>query len=162
VQLEDPASLTRVLLAALAQIARPSFVVIREQVVHANDAGRARLDAEGPAIRRQILAAIHQGDPRFDVHATHDGVEASEHLVIARRPGDGRRARVEQMASRCHLTPRQAEVLQLVASGRSNGRIATELRISPRTVEAHVTAIFDRVGCQSRAELLATVALLED
>ena len=51
------------------------------------------------------------------------------------------------------LTSRQREVLQLVAEGRSAKQIATELSISPKTVEFHKAAIMDRVGLRTTAEL---------
>jgi DNA-binding NarL/FixJ family response regulator len=43
------------------------------------------------------------------------------------------------------LTEREIEVLALVASGRSNSGIASELRVSPRTVDAHLRAIFAKL-----------------
>ena len=58
---------------------------------------------------------------------------------------------------RWKLTPRQREVLELVARGTSNSEIARELEISERTVEVHLTAIFTRARCNSRAELIAVV-----
>jgi DNA-binding NarL/FixJ family response regulator len=44
------------------------------------------------------------------------------------------------------LTPREKEVLGLVAQGRSNAAIATALFISPKVVEKHVASIFDKLG----------------
>lgn len=58
---------------------------------------------------------------------------------------------------RWRLTPRQVEVLELLARGESNSGIAAELSISERTVEVHLTAIFVRAQCKSRTELIATV-----
>ena len=51
------------------------------------------------------------------------------------------------------LTPRQREVLQLVAEGRSVKQIARLLEISPRTVEFHQTRIRETLGVRSTAEL---------
>lgn len=53
------------------------------------------------------------------------------------------------------LTPRQAEVLRLVATGKTNKAIAAELFISERTVERHLSNIFTRLGLSSRAEATA-------
>jgi DNA-binding CsgD family transcriptional regulator len=50
------------------------------------------------------------------------------------------------------LSPREAEVLRLVASGRSNPEIAEELSISPRTVTTHLTHVFAKLGVEGRAE----------
>ncbi len=52
------------------------------------------------------------------------------------------------------LTPRQVEVLNLVAEGKSNKRIAYELSISEMTVKAHVTAILRKLGVVSRAQAI--------
>jgi len=50
------------------------------------------------------------------------------------------------------LTPREREVLALIAEGRSNAAIAEELVITVGAVENHVTAIFDRLGLRARPE----------
>jgi DNA-binding NarL/FixJ family response regulator len=44
------------------------------------------------------------------------------------------------------LTPREREVLSLVAQGRSNAAIAGALFISPKVVEKHIASIFDKLG----------------
>jgi DNA-binding NarL/FixJ family response regulator len=44
------------------------------------------------------------------------------------------------------LTPREREVLSLIAQGRSNAAIAGTLFISPKVVEKHVASIFDKLG----------------
>ena len=51
------------------------------------------------------------------------------------------------------LTPRQREVLQLIAEGKSAKEIAEMLKVSPRTVEFHKTSIMDELGLRSIAEL---------
>jgi ATP/maltotriose-dependent transcriptional regulator MalT len=56
------------------------------------------------------------------------------------------------------LTRREAEVLRLVALGRSNRAVAEELFLSIRTVERHITNIYGKVGAQGKAE--ATVFAL--
>ena len=52
------------------------------------------------------------------------------------------------------LTPRQREVLQLIAEGRSAKQIAGLLKISTRTAEAHKANILKALGLQSTAELV--------
>lgn len=52
------------------------------------------------------------------------------------------------------LTPRQREVLQLVAEGRSAKEIASLLHISPRTVEFHKYRIMEDLGLRTNAELI--------
>jgi DNA-binding NarL/FixJ family response regulator len=50
------------------------------------------------------------------------------------------------------LTPREREVLTLMAEGRSNRAIASELVISERAVEKHVTSIFTKLDLPATAE----------
>ena len=50
------------------------------------------------------------------------------------------------------LSKRELEVLALVAAGRTNGQIAQELFISPKTASVHVTHILDKLGVSSRIE----------
>lgn len=53
------------------------------------------------------------------------------------------------------LTPRQLEVLRAMADGATNRSIADRLAISQRTVDRHVSNIFDKLGVGSRAEATA-------
>lgn len=53
------------------------------------------------------------------------------------------------------LTPREAQVLRLVASGRTNKAIAAELSLSERTIERHVSNIFTKLEVSSRAAATA-------
>jgi DNA-binding NarL/FixJ family response regulator len=51
------------------------------------------------------------------------------------------------------LTPRQREVLQLIAEGKSTKEISSALRISQKTVEFHRNSLMDELGMRSIAEL---------
>ena len=51
-----------------------------------------------------------------------------------------------------NLTPRQADVLRLLAAGRSNKQIAAELYLSPATVERHLATIYRNLGLAGRVE----------
>jgi DNA-binding NarL/FixJ family response regulator len=53
------------------------------------------------------------------------------------------------------LTPREAEVLALVAAGRSNRQIAQALFISPKTASVHVSNILAKLGVANRVEAAA-------
>jgi DNA-binding NarL/FixJ family response regulator len=53
------------------------------------------------------------------------------------------------------LTPRELQVLRLLAAGRSNKAIAAELVLSKRTVDRHVSNIFDKCRVSSRAAATA-------
>lgn len=50
------------------------------------------------------------------------------------------------------LTPRERDVLALVADGLPNKRIAQRLEISEKTVKAHLTRVFDRIGVTDRTQ----------
>ena len=53
------------------------------------------------------------------------------------------------------LTPREIEVLRLVAAGRSNREIADELFISEKTVARHLTNVFTKLDVESRTQAAA-------
>ena len=56
------------------------------------------------------------------------------------------------------LTPQERAVARLVAAGHSNRKVADELLLSVRTVEAHLTKVYGKLAISSRAELAATYA----
>jgi DNA-binding NarL/FixJ family response regulator len=62
------------------------------------------------------------------------------------------------------LTPRERQVLQLIAEGRSNQRTGRELYLSPKTVETHVAAVVTTLGLASHPDdnrrVLAALAWL--
>jgi DNA-binding NarL/FixJ family response regulator len=66
---------------------------------------------------------------------------------IPRGPQAGTRAHPEG------LTPRQADILDLLAGGLTNAQIAERLVLSVRTVDHHVSAILTRLGLSSRREV---------
>jgi two-component system response regulator NreC len=59
------------------------------------------------------------------------------------------------------LTPREREVLRLLAAGHTNPEIATLLFLSPRTIESHRANIQRKLGVRSRADLVRAAAELE-
>jgi DNA-binding NarL/FixJ family response regulator len=73
----------------------------------------------------------------------------------------GRRRQDDPVAE---LTPRELEVLEQMAEGRSNQAIGERLFITPRAVEKHVTSIFGKLGLPATAEdhrrVLAVLAYL--
>ena len=74
-----------------------------------------------------------------------DGDAVAAVLAAAGRGGRRRRA------GPAGLTPRQVEVLRLLAQGLSNREIGRRLVVSPRTAERHVQDIYARIGVASRA-----------
>jgi PAS domain S-box-containing protein len=59
------------------------------------------------------------------------------------------------------LTPREREVVTLIAMGRETGQIAQELHVSPETVRTHVRNAMAKLGAHTRAQLVA-IALCND
>jgi DNA-binding NarL/FixJ family response regulator len=53
------------------------------------------------------------------------------------------------------ITTRELEVLRLVVDGMSNDQVGAELGITTRTVEAHLTRLYERLRVRSRTELVA-------
>jgi DNA-binding NarL/FixJ family response regulator len=83
------------------------------------------------------------------VRAAADGVFVLDRAIsrrLARRPGS------ERPRPAIALTPREAEVLTLVARGLPNKRIAAELGLGVRTVEGYVSGVLGKLGAASRTE----------
>jgi two-component system nitrate/nitrite response regulator NarL len=53
------------------------------------------------------------------------------------------------------LTPREREVLKLVADGRSAPEIGQLIHLSPATVKSHLHAIYEKLGVSERAAAVA-------
>jgi DNA-binding NarL/FixJ family response regulator len=70
-------------------------------------------------------------------------------------PGRETTERAERLARRSALTPRQTEVLRHLAHGKPNKTIAAQLGCAEVTVELHVTALLEKLGCENRTELVA-------
>ena len=93
-----------------------------------------------------------------------DEVSSASELAAARlvfvelgaQPAVGRADRLNSSpALPGGLTPREAEVLRLVASGQSNAKIAAELVLSEKTVARHLSNIFTKLGVTSRTAAAA-------
>jgi DNA-binding NarL/FixJ family response regulator len=52
------------------------------------------------------------------------------------------------------VTPREYDVLRLVAVGYTNGEIAQRLRLSPNTVKTYLSNVMDKLGARNRAQLI--------
>jgi two-component system, LuxR family, response regulator FixJ len=84
-------------------------------------------------------------------------------LAIAR----GQRARIEHdtraelQALVADLSPRQVQVMRLVAEGFSNKEIALKLEISPRTVENYRAWVMEKMGAKNLADLVRKVLILD-
>jgi DNA-binding CsgD family transcriptional regulator len=70
--------------------------------------------------------------------------------VAHRRAADGAVATLPGLA---RLSPREQELVILVAQGRTDAQIAAQLYITVRTVGSHLDRIRDKTGCRRRADL---------
>jgi DNA-binding NarL/FixJ family response regulator len=88
-----------------------------------------------------------------------DGETVIDPTIVARLVG--RRRRVDPIS---RLSDREREVLGLIAEGMSNRAIAARLSVTERTVEAHVTQIFQKLGMPASSDqhrrVLAVLAFL--
>ncbi|HEY2788546.1 MAG TPA: response regulator transcription factor [Gaiellales bacterium] len=94
----------------------------------------------------ELLAAIHTvaaGDSLLSPSVTRTVIER-----MAAQPAPAVRA----SALLADLTPREREVLELIARGRSNGEIATALVIEESTVKTHVKRILGKLGLRDRIQ----------
>jgi DNA-binding NarL/FixJ family response regulator len=108
----------------------------RDEILSALDAGAIGYllkDAEPDELIRGVRAAA-QGDSPL-------APKAARTLIGSRNVGPSHQ-----------LTDREREVLQLVARGLPNKLIARELGISEKTVKAHLTTVFQRIGVTDRVQ----------
>ena len=143
----DGISATRDLLAAFPDV-RVVILTTFEQDDYIF--GALAAGASGFLLKRtapeELMAAIHTiaaGDSLLSPSVTSRVIER-----MARQPGPdaARDARLEE------LTPRELEVLQLVARGLSNGEIAATLVIEESTVKTHMQRLLAKLGARDRVQ----------
>jgi predicted ATPase/class 3 adenylate cyclase/DNA-binding CsgD family transcriptional regulator len=78
-----------------------------------------------------------------------------EAIAYARRGHGGRKRPASGWRS---LTPTERDVVRLVSEGLSNNDIASRLFISPRTVQSHLTHVYNKLGVSSRVQLVQEAA----
>jgi DNA-binding NarL/FixJ family response regulator len=158
-------------LVRIADSHRPDVVVADIQMPpdHADDGLRAALQirASQPAVGILVLSQFLEDSYAFDLVA--DGAQGVGYLLkekvgdlrmftdAVRRVADGGSVLDPDVVARLvgrkrkaspvdNLTPRERQVLALIAEGRSNAGIANELVVTVAAVERNVTSIFDKLG----------------
>ncbi|RWC24605.1 helix-turn-helix transcriptional regulator [Mesorhizobium sp.] len=134
-----PASIPRVLLSGRANVERPAGEVLAVMPTGADDlliAAAARLAAAGYRVSGDGRSGRH-----VDFHAG-DGEPFEEEAS-------------DDHATRPTLSPREAEVLALLAEGAPNKVIARRLNISVHTAKFHVAAILIKLGAANRTDAIA-------
>jgi ATP/maltotriose-dependent transcriptional regulator MalT len=120
------------------------------------EAARARIElATVLAATRRPAAAADQAARAHEVlmrlGAVHEAERATPLLGLPDHDASGPQDRTT-------LTPRERQVLALVAQGMSDAAIAASLTLSRHTVHRHVANIFTKLGCSSRAAAVARAA----
>ena len=140
---------------------------------HASHAEATRLLASAAALRARIgsvrfpiytdwyqsvLSALRSalGDTEFDTAWTEGTALSIDETVAYATRGRGERKR--PTTGRGSLTPAELDVVRLVADGLANKEIAEKLFVSPRTVQAHLTHIYAKLGTSSRVQLAKEAA----
>jgi DNA-binding NarL/FixJ family response regulator len=94
----------------------------------------------------EISRAVHAA-------AAHQALlDPMVHSRLIEAAGAARRPAPRPVALPDDLTPREAEVLSLIARGLSNGEIAATLVVSEATVKTHINHVFAKIGARDRAQ----------
>ena len=102
--------------------------------------------------RRRIDARVH-------LRAAFDGFEWLGAAPWAERAlrelrATGEKARKRHLSPLAELTPQEIQVARLVGEGATNKDVASQLFVSPKTVEYHLRKVFAKLGISSRMELV--------
>jgi DNA-binding NarL/FixJ family response regulator len=123
-----------------------------------------------PNVAREVLedAVDLYTEAGAPYEAAHARLELGRALRALGRSGDALRceaAAAETLSTlgvvatgRPVLTPREREVLRLIAQGHSNDAVAAELVLSVRTVERHVENIYGKIGVSGRTARASATA----
>jgi FixJ family two-component response regulator len=127
-------------------------------------------------IRIPIIILTGHGNVQVAVHAMKAGaidfiekpfnnellLDRIQMAVAESVDADTTRVRREQIIGRVELlTPRERQVLDIVAAGETNKGIARRLDISEKTVEIHRAKVMEKMQAKSLADLVKMVATLE-
>ncbi len=151
---------TRLLLdAAMDEITGAAFVVSdRGVVLEVNRVGQLWLERNGLTGRRALRDAVVSPDLRtarsFRVTKVASAGVSPRYLVVEAATVGGLQV-VRSAGVRWGFSRREIDVLASLAEGVSTRTIAAELAIAERTVEAHLTSMFEKAQVETRGELVA-------
>lgn len=110
------------------------------------------------AIRGGARGYLLKGTPAAEIAQAIRRVHAGESYLSPRIAAKLVKDVAQPRGRTGMLSARERSVLRLVAAGLSNRQIAKTLSISERTVKFHVTAIFNKLGAENRAQAVAIAA----
>ena len=100
-----------------------------------------------------LPASASEGEIRIAVEAAAEGLLVLHPDVVAHAATSlSFSFHSSRSSSEHHISPRENEILNLLAAGLGNKEIAWQLKISEHTVKFHVTSIFNKLNVSSRAE----------
>jgi non-specific serine/threonine protein kinase len=138
-----PEALT--LWAAMAARGRDLDVIdVPQDTQRREEPSRQAREALGPT-------AAHAAEQRGEAMTLTTAVELALMTTMTRSPASAPSGPGGKPTSR--ISPRERELVALVAQGRTDPQIAAELFISVRTVRSHLDRIRDKTGCRRRADL---------
>jgi DNA-binding CsgD family transcriptional regulator len=106
-----------------------------------------------PGPGRGRSAAVSPRPARADASASARA-QPTPPLEDADQPASALERRIAQLARSSALSPREHEVLQLLLLGRNYAEIGTALRITPRTARFHQHNILEKIGAESRVDIV--------
>ena len=107
--------------------------------------------------RGYLLKGSSSGEVISAIRTAHSGGSSIEPSVAAKLLNHiSGTATIEHRAR--EITPREMEILQLIARGFTNLQIGAELSIAEGTVKTHVTHIFEKLGASDRTEAVVRAA----
>ena len=110
---------------------------------------------EGPVISRLLQATRESGKVKADLIPYVDRLVAGQ-----QRAGQDRLAPTSGARILSALSPRETDILTLIAEGLSNKEIARSLDIGPETVKSHLKSIFTKLGVERRAQAVSRAQTL--
>ena len=110
------------------------------------------------AIRGGARGYLLKGSPASEIAEAIRQVHAGESYLSPRIAAKLVKGVTQPRRRTGLLSAREHGVLRLVAAGQSNRQIAQTLAISERTVKFHVTAVFNKLGAENRAQAVAIAA----
>ncbi|HUG73516.1 MAG TPA: response regulator [Steroidobacteraceae bacterium] len=144
-------------------------------------AGMSGLDLQRELAARGVLLPVVVMTAHGDVNTTREAMKAGAYDFIEKPADDAvlvdvlrnaiahdaenhkveavRQVRRERLD---RLTPRERDVARLLSQGMQNRQIATELGISPRTVEVYKARMMEKLDCRNLADVLRVTSGLAD